>query len=346
MDEKQTKILSGKDPVIDREGIEEAGRILRDGGLVAIPTETVYGLAGNALQGDVAERIFAAKGRPSDNPLIVHISAWEQLLPLVSRIPEHAKELADAFWPGPLTMIFPKSGIVPTQTTGGLATVAIRMPSHPVARAIIDAAGVPLAAPSANRSGRPSTTTAEHCVEDLSGRIDAIVDGGPCEFGVESTVLSLVSVPPKILRPGAVTKEQLETILPAVEVDPAVVHPLAEGAVAASPGMKYKHYSPKAEVILVEGSAERFRSFFREHLSPGTYALVFTGEGKDLGGPYLEYGRKEDPLDQAEHLFAALREMDELGAKTVYVRCPSQDGVGLAVYNRLLRAAAFEVIDV
>lgn len=221
--------------------IEKAGEILRQGGLVAIPTETVYGLAANALDGEAVKKIYQAKGRPSDNPLIVHISDVAQLSPLVKEVPEAACKLAAVFWPGPLTIILEKSSRIPDQTSGGLDTVAVRCPYHPTARAVIDAAGVPLAAPSANLSGKPSPTTFRHVQEDLTGRVDALLDGGDCTVGVESTVITLVTDVPRILRPGGVTLAQLEHVLGQVEVDPAVIHQMEQGQKASSPGMKYKH---------------------------------------------------------------------------------------------------------
>ena len=259
--DKKTILLKAYDCDSGREAIEAAGRILREGGIAAIPTETVYGLAGNALDPAATAKIYEAKGRPSDNPLIVHIAAWEELAPLVRRVPREAELLAAAFWPGPLTMILPKAPLVPDTTSGGLDTVAVRMPRDPVARGIIRAAGVPLAAPSANRSGSPSPTTWRHCVDDLWGRVDAIVESHDCQVGVESTVISLCPGPdgktqPRLLRPGAVTLEQLREALGEVAVDRGVLERLPEGAVVHSPGMKYKHYAPAADVILVKGNSE------------------------------------------------------------------------------------------
>lgn len=327
------------------EDIERAGELLRAGELVGIPTETVYGLAANALDGKAVASIFKAKGRPQDNPLIVHISKLEQLAPLVSDIPEAAVQLAAEYWPGPLTMVLPKSGIIPDEVTCGLDSVAVRMPSHPTARAIITAAGVPLAAPSANLSGKPSTTTAAHVMHDMAGRIAAVVDGGECTYGVESTVLSLCGERPALLRPGAVTPEMIEAVTGCVDIDDAVLHTLEEGRQAASPGMKYKHYAPDTEITIVQGSLEDFRRFCEEHCGEGVYALCFEGDGDSLPVPCIEYGRSDDLLSQARGLFGALRELDELGAKTAYVRPCEPEGVGLAVYNRLLRAAAFRVVS-
>ena len=240
-----------------------------------IPTETVYGLAANALDGATVKKIYAAKGRPSDNPLIVHISQFSQLAPLVREVPQAAKKLADAFWPGPLTIILPKSDLVPQETSGGLSTVAVRCPSHPTARAVIDAAGVPLAAPSANLSGKPSPTTFRHVQEDLTGRVDALFDGGDCAVGVESTVLTLAEGTPRILRPGGITLSQLQSVLGNVEVDPAVLHQLEQGKKAASPGMKYKHYSPKADVVIVDASPEEYVRYVNK--KGDGWALCFRG---------------------------------------------------------------------
>ncbi len=322
--------------------IEIAGGILRAGGLVAIPTETVYGLAGNALDPAVSARIYRVKGRPSDNPLIVHISAMEELLPLVESVPEAAQKLAAAFWPGPLTIIMKKSNLVPKETTGGLETVAVRMPSHPAARAIIRAAGVPLAAPSANLSGLPSPSAFEHVCDDLMGRVEAIVDGGDCAVGVESTVITVVGAVPRVLRPGGVSVEQLRAVLGEVEVDPAVLEKPAENARVASPGMKYKHYAPKAEITIVDASLEVYARFVNAH--PESVALCFHGEEDLLRVRAVPFGRAEDALSQAHDLFAALHTLDAIGAKTVYARMPRKNGVGLAVYNRLIRAAAFRVL--
>ena len=321
--------------------IEAAGEILRRGGLVAIPTETVYGLAGNALDPAVSARIYAVKGRPSDNPLIVHISAMEELPPLVAEIPAAAKKLAEAFWPGPLTIIMKKSAIVPKETTGGLDTVAVRMPSHPAARAIIRAAGVPLAAPSANLSGLPSPSAFEHVCDDLMGRVEAIVDGGDCAVGLESTVITVAGEVPCVLRPGGVSVEQLRAVLGRVDVDRAVLEKPAENARVASPGMKYKHYAPKAEITIVDAALEDYARFV--NAQPEAVALCFQGEEALLDVPCVPFGRAEDALSQAHDLFAALHRLDAIGAKTVYARMPRRNGVGLAVYNRLIRAAAFRV---
>ncbi|MBQ8083180.1 MAG: threonylcarbamoyl-AMP synthase [Clostridia bacterium] len=335
-----------------KQDIATAGKLLKDGELVAIPTETVYGLAADALNGEAVANIFKAKGRPMDNPLIVHIADLSQVDDLVAFVPPVLEDLAKAFWPGPLTVILEKSDLIPDEVSAGLDTVAIRMPSHPDARAIIKAAGTPLAAPSANTSGMPSPTTAAHVLHDMDGKIAAVVDGGPCEVGVESTVLTLCTRVPRILRPGRVTPEDLFDVLGEVEVDDAVLGQLAEGAVAASPGMKYKHYSPKAEVYIVDGSAEGFAKYVNEKVAEraadeaAVAALVFDGEEDLVNCVTLPFGAEDDSLGQAEHLFDDLRRADELGVSDIYVRCPSAEGVGLAVMNRLLRAAEFRIIEV
>lgn len=328
----------------DENGITETAQILKNGGIAAIPTETVYGLAANALDPEAVKKIFAAKGRPQDNPLIVHISEFDEIYPLVKFVPDSAKALAERFWPGPLTIILPKSGIIPDAVSAGLDTVAVRMPSHPIANKIIKAAGVPLAAPSANSSGLPSPTRVEHVIDDMMGKIDAIVDGGECDIGVESTVITLAGGVPRLLRPGGVTLEELRDVLGEVEVDPAVTDKLEENAVAASPGMKYKHYAPKAQVYIVKGTLPSFRCFTDYEKQDGDYAVCFDGEEDKIKIPCISYGKESSAKTQAHRLFAILRQADKLGAKRVFVRCPSLKGVGLAVYNRLIRAAAFRVI--
>lgn len=335
-----TLLLKAEEPG----AVETAARILREGGLVGMPTETVYGLAANALDGNAVSKIFKAKGRPQDNPLIVHISEWEQIRPLVKSVPEPAEKLAKAYWPGPMTMVLEKSGLIPDEVSTGLPTVGIRFPSHPVAQALISAAGVPVAAPSANLSGFPSTTTAEHVMRDMDGRIDAVLDGGACGVGVESTIVTLASDPPRLLRPGGVTLEQLRAVLGRVDVDPAVMNPLPKGARPLSPGMKYKHYSPKANVIILEGGEAAFADYVNAHSSPGVAALCYCGEEGLLRVPAVCYGAESDYSAQARELFEALRHLDDIGAQTVYARCPAPSGVGLAVYNRLMRAAGFEVL--
>lgn len=325
------------------EGIDEAARLLKAGELVAIPTETVYGLAADAMNGEAVSSIYVAKGRPSDNPLIVHIADTKDWEPLVTHIPDNARELAAAYWPGPLTIILPASEMVPKVVTGGLSTVAVRFPSHPIAQAVILHSGCPLAAPSANRSGSPSPTNAQRVTEDMEGRISAILDGGVCDVGVESTVIDLCHTPPRLLRPGGITAEMLEDVLGPIEIDPAVTHALEKGAVAASPGMKYKHYAPKAEITIVKGSPAAYAAYVNARKDNAVGALCFDEDLPTLSVPAVTYGSRNDALTQAQKLFDALRQLDEIGIRTVYAACPDTSGIGLAVYNRLLRAAAFRV---
>lgn len=321
--------------------IELAGEIIKNGGLVAFPTETVYGLGANALNDNAVKNIYKAKGRPSDNPLIVHIAEKDDIIPLVKEVTPQAKAVMDAFFPGPLTIILPKSNKVGSTVSGGLSTVAVRMPQNETAHRIIKAAGVPVAAPSANTSGLPSPTKAKYVKDDMLGRIDAIVDGEDCEFGVESTVLTLAGDIPVILRPGAVTKEMLEKVLGTVEIARAVTQGMQQNETALSPGMKYKHYSPKAKVIIINASKEKYEKFV--NIQKNAFALCF--EEDNIKIPKITFGRENDDLSQARQLFDALRKADELGAKKVYARIPHKSGIGLAVYNRLIRAAAFNIID-
>lgn len=327
------------------EDIRLAGELLKNGQLVAIPTETVYGLAANAFDADAVASVFEAKGRPQDNPLIVHISKPETLSELASEVPDNAWALADAFWPGPLTIIVPRSDKVPSVVSPRLNTVAVRLPSHPAARAIINAAGVPLAAPSANLSGSPSPTTAARVAADLDGRIAAIVDGGACDIGVESTVISLCGDVPRLLRPGGVTPEQLCAVIGDIIVDDAILKPLEEGTAAASPGMKYQHYAPRAAVTIVRGTADEYAAFVNARRGEdGVGALCFDEDVSRLLVPCVSYGPRADAAEQGRRLFEALRLADDRGIKTLYASAPSADGVGLAVYNRLLRAAGFREV--
>ena len=332
---------------VTEESIRLAAQLLRQGELVALPTETVYGLAADARNGEAVKKIFEAKGRPQDNPLIVHICGLEMLRGIVSEVPERARKLAKAFWPGPLTMVLPRGTEVSAVTCAGLDTVGVRMPSHPVVRRVIQASGVAFAAPSANLSGRPSPTNAADTFADLEGRIPLILDGGECAVGVESTVISLAGEHPMLLRPGYVTREQMESVLEeTVLVSPAILEKLRDGEVARSPGMKYKHYAPKAQVTILEGDFQSYQRYVSTHAAPGVWALCFDGEAKELAVPCIEYGRQGDGASQAHLLFTALRELDREGAQIVYARCPERDGVSMAVYNRLIRAAAFRVVKV
>ena len=329
------------------EAIRRAADVLLNGGLVAIPTETVYGLAASALDEEAVRAIFKAKGRPQDNPLISHISSLDMLEVTSCNVPPAAYRLAEAFWPGPLTMVLPRGAALADAVCAGLDTAAVRMPSHPVAQAVIRAAGVPLAAPSANLSGSPSPTTARDVMADMDGRIPMVLDGGACEVGVESTVVSLTGPQPVLLRPGGITREQLQQVLGCeVVLAHAVLHGLREGETAASPGMKYKHYAPKAQLTLVKGSLDAYCEYIRNHAGPGVFALCYEGEESAVGVPAVTYGRRESAASQAHALFTSLRELDRQGARIVYARCPQEDGVALAVYNRILRAAAFRVVEV
>ena len=330
------------------EDIQKAGKILADGGLVAIPTETVYGLAADALNGEAVAKIFAAKGRPMDNPLIVHIADFADIekLDLVSEIPASAYKLAEKFWPGALTIIMKKSEAIPDEVSAGLNTVAIRFPSHIAAQKTIKAAGTPLAAPSANLSGSPSPTTAQHVMNDMYGKIEAVLDGGACEVGLESTVITLATDVPRVLRPGGITVEQLREVLGEVEVDQAVTDRLKEGQQAASPGMKYKHYAPKANVILLKCSDSEYIDYVNANSGGGIAALCCDEDIELLNVKTISLGKRGDYEAQAQRLFDSLRKIDDCkDVTTVFSRLPSTDGVGLAVYNRLIRAAGFEVID-
>lgn len=333
----KTKVLP-----FDRESVAEAAELLANRRIVAIPTETVYGLAANALDDWGVKNIFRVKGRPQDNPLIVHIASMKMLPPLVREIPEIANRLAERFWGGPLTMIFPKSDLISDTVSGGLDTVAIRMPESEAALAIIKKCGFPLAAPSANLSGKPSPTTAMHVYEDLNGKIPLIIDGGECSVGVESTVICFKDGKIRILRPGGITAEMLSEFAE-VEVDRAVTVQPAKDERVLSPGMKYKHYSPKADVYIINAHGAGFADYCAKR-ARFEQNLVALGAGVPEEGCFMDYGAT--PEIQARRLFSLLRKADEIGAKTVLVEIPEKSGVGLAVYNRLLRAAAFRIIEV
>lgn len=333
--------------------VARAASIIRQGGLVALPTETVYGLAGNALDTSVVQRIYAAKGRPSDNPLIVHVRSFDDIGQVAQDVPDVARALAEGWWPGPLTVVLPKNPAIPGEVTGGGPTVAVRSPDHPAFQQVLDAAGVPLAAPSANTAGKPSPTTARHVWEDLRGKIDAVLDGGPCRVGVESTVVSLVTDPPRLLRPGGVSLEELWDVLGYVEVDPAVSGDMTSGEAPGSPGMKYRHYAPAAPVTAVTGTPVNALRYLLDRVenNPDVAVVCFD---EDLGflGPLREesddlvvipYGSQEDPDALSHGLFEALRTADGSGADYILVRCPeSNDGLYRAVRNRILKAAAFQ----
>ena len=340
----KTEILYAPD-ISAKDQIARAGELLKKGKLVAIPTETVYGLAASAYNEEAVKNIFKAKGRPGDNPLIVHIADESPLLDIAKEIPEAASICMKAFWPGPFTAIVPKSDKIPYSVSAGLETVAIRMPQHPVARAIIKAAGVPLAAPSANLSGSPSPTTAQHVIEDLMGRVDAIVSGDDSKVGVESTVVTFATTPPRLLRPGGITVEQLKEILPDLVIDQAVLSEPEKGQKVASPGMKYKHYAPKALVTMVSADSKAFSEYCNKNSEGYDMVLGFEEDRKNITLPFESLGKEKDYRSQAELLFARLREIDQKGYKNVVAHAPEKKGVGLAVYNRLIRAAGFKVIE-
>ena len=326
--------------------IARAAEILRGGGLVAFPTETVYGLGANGLDAAAVKKIFEAKGRPQDNPLILHVPSAQWLCRCCEDVPTIAYELARRFWPGPLTMILRRNPIVPDATTAGLDTVAMRCPDHPVALALLREVGVPVAAPSANRSGRPSCTCAQDVREDMDGRVDGIVDGGPCAVGVESTILDLTCDPPRLLRPGGLPLEELEAVLGRVEIDRAVTAPLKAGEQPKAPGMKYRHYAPKAPVTVVTGGPEASAEEIARRLRPGDGVICFDEFAHRFAGHTVEtLGPKGDKSVQAQRLFDALRAFDSVEVGQIYAQCPDHRGLGLAIGNRLKKAAGFHIVD-
>ena len=338
----KTRLLSASDPATP----EIAAGIIRRGGLVAIPTETVYGLGANGLDEAAVASIFAAKGRPQDNPLILHVAEPKEMEKFCHSIPECAYALADKFWPGPLTMVLPARDVVPKRTTAGLSTVAVRCPDNDATRAIIRLSGVPIAAPSANLSGKPSTTTAEHVLHDHDGKIDAIVDGGPCRVGVESTIVDLTEERPRLLRPGGITPEQLLEVLGDLVIDKAVTAQIDKDAVVKAPGMKYRHYAPAEPVVIVAGSREKAAAYIHRHFTPGDRVLCFTEELPLYADcSPLAYGSEADVNTLSAGLFAALRELDDPSIHQVYARCPVGGGVAYAVQNRLKKAAAFHIVN-
>lgn len=337
-----TRRLSANRP----EDIALAAALLRAGELVGIPTETVYGLGANGLDEAAVLRIFEAKGRPQDNPLILHIAEAAALCEICHDIPQSAWRLAECFWPGPLTMVLPVRPLVPKRTTAGLDTVAVRCPKTEATRELIRLAGVPIAAPSANRSGKPSTTTAEHVLHDMDGRIAAVLDGGACEVGVESTIVDLTGARPRLLRPGGITPEQLEQQLGTLEIDRAVLGSISADAVVRAPGMKYKHYAPAGEVIIVNGSSAAAADYIHRHLRTGDAVLCFEEELPLYADcTALAYGQRSADQTLSAGLFAALRALDRPEVATIYARCPEGGGVAYAVGNRLKKAAGFHIVD-
>ena len=354
METEIIKIHPGEDPVSkeDEEKLRAAGAILQRGGLVAFPTETVYGLGGDALNPSSSQKIYAAKGRPSDNPLIVHIYRFEDIYKITKEVPEEARKIADAFWPGPLTMILPKSEEVPHETTGGLDTVAVRFPSHRTAAALIDYAGGYVAAPSANTSGKPSPTQAKYVLEDMDGRIDMVIDGGEVGIGLESTIVDLTCDPPEILRPGYVTKEMLSGVLGRVETDAAILSEHSKTPPKA-PGMKYRHYAPKGELTIVTGAPERVTEYVNRQLAEASTEGKRTGviAAKETAASYRAdsvkiAGSRQDELSVARNLYTILREFDDEQVDVMYAEAFDGEGIGQAIMNRLLKAAGHHVIEV
>ncbi|MBE6888144.1 MAG: threonylcarbamoyl-AMP synthase [Ruminococcaceae bacterium] len=323
--------------------VDRACEYINNKQVVALPTETVYGLFADATSSCACEEIFKAKERPMDNPLIVHICNYNMLTEVAAEIPEDALKLADVFWPGPLTIILKKSDIIPDAISAGLDTVGIRMPQNPVILEIISKTGLPLAGPSANRSGRPSPTNAQYVYDDLKGRIPLIIDGGSCKVGVESTVLSLAGDTPVIFRPGYVTQKQISEVLgKQVLLSKGITEELSAEDKVLSPGLKHRHYAPKCEVTIINASFEKYRE---KVLQDGAVAFCFEEYADKIDGQCVVYGRKGDSASQAANLFTALRKLDEIGANKAYAAMPDMDDVGLAVYNRLLRSAEFRVVN-
>lgn len=351
----QTRYFDLRDTKGQQKEIEDkigaAAKILRDGGLVGIPTETVYGLGANALDGTAVKRIFEAKGRPQDNPLIIHVTGAQWLPRYCADVPPLAYVLARKFWPGPLTMILKRRPIIPDETTAGLDTVAVRCPNHPVTLAIIREAGIPIAAPSANLSGRPSCTTAQDVLEDMDGRISGVVDGGPCAVGVESTILDLTCDPPRLLRPGGLPLEDLERLIGKIDVDKAVNGALAEGEKPKAPGMKYRHYAPKAPVTVVAGEPSKSAGYILDHAAPEDGIICFDEflplfMRRSETRPVMDLGPAGDKEEQARHIFDALRSFDHTSVPAIWAQCPDTTGIGLAIANRLNKAAGFHIIQV
>ena len=328
---------------VTQESIEKTCDIIKNGDVAAIPTETVYGLFADATKSEACAKIFKAKDRPQDNPLIVHICDYDMLREVAAEVPEDAIKLAEAFWPGPLTMILKKSDLIPNSVSAGLDTVGIRMPSNPVILEVISKTRLPLAGPSANRSGRPSPTDGQTVYDDMVGRIPMVLDGGSCNIGVESTVISLAGEQPILFRPGYITQKQLSQVLgKEVILSHGITEELGKDEKVLSPGLKHKHYAPKAEVVIVNAPFEKYKEFVEKEKAT---AMCFEEYKDKINAPVVCYGSEKDSASQAVNLFSALRELDKIGADKVYAMMPSTEGVGLAVYNRLLRAAAFRVVN-
>lgn len=347
----ETEYIVINEEAPEEEVIRRAGRIIREGGLVAFPTETVYGLGGDALNPASSRKIYEAKGRPSDNPLIVHICRWEDVGPIVSEIPPQAVKLAKKFWPGPLTMIFKKNSRVPAETTGGLDTVAIRFPDNLIAQKLIDASGGYIAAPSANRSGKPSPTIAKYCRKDLDGRVDMILDGGPVGIGIESTIVDLTREEPEILRPGFITRKMLEEVLGEVEVDSSLIAP-DEGIAPRAPGMKYRHYAPSGELVIFEGERDKVVAEINQRAAAQRdggkkTGVICTDETEHLysADSVKSTGKRGDDESAALKLFGILREFDDEGVECIYSESFYEGDLGPAVMNRLRKAAGQKVVS-
>ena len=347
----KTRLVKVDNANPDIKVLEEAAQILRNGGLVAFPTETVYGLGANGLDGEACKRIYEAKGRPSDNPLILTIGDISGLYPIVSRVTDNAKKIIDEFWPGPITLVLPKADCVPETVTGGLDTVAVRYPSNKIARELIKTAGIPVAAPSANSSGKPSPTRASHVEFDLSGKIEMIIDGGAADWGLESTILDVSEDRPVLLRPGAVTKEMIEEVVGEIDVDPAVYLKPGKDIVPKAPGMKYKHYSPSAKVILVSGNVDDVVKTINEKAAEDSakglkVGIMATEQTKDRyeNGSVLVVGDRNKPETIGANLFKMLRKFDFIGTDIVYSEVFDEGGEGTAIMNRLNKAAGFNYI--
>lgn len=353
-----TTIVKTDSDNINMEEINQAGEIIRSGGLVAFPTETVYGLGADALNEEAAAKIYAAKGRPSDNPLIAHIANIDMLRPLVKEIPHTAEKLMEAFWPGPMTLIFNKSDLVPKGTTGGLDTVAVRFPDHPIAQAVIKAVGVSIAAPSANLSGRPSPTLGEHVIDDMDGRVDMIIDGGMVGMGLESTIIDVTVTPPMILRPGFITYEMIEKVVGEVDIDKAIFAKPEEGLKPKAPGMKYRHYAPSADFRMYKGNAtkvaEKIILLANEKANAGMKTGVITAsqhmhlyDGKLHDNiVVVSLGDLDKPETIANRLFKVLRDFDKEGTEFIFGETFSEDNLGQAIMNRLTKAAGYNITDV
>ncbi len=349
-----TKVIKIDPENIDKEKLDEAAEALKAGKIVAIPTETVYGLGANALDTSAVEQIFRAKGRPSDNPLIVHIADKDSVHSLTGDISPKAALLMDKLWPGPLTLVFRKSSIIPEIITAGLDTVAVRMPEHPVARELIRMAGVPVAAPSANVSGKPSTTTAQHVLDDLDGKIELVIDAGSSRVGLESTVLDVTVEPPVLLRPGGVTPKEIENIIGPIEIDKTILGKIDSENVPKSPGMKYRHYSPRAHVIIVksdsmERQSEKILELAYRSLNEGKKAGICATDqtiGKYTGFEAISMGDRNKPETIAAKLFALLRGFDDREVDIIFAEAVAENDVGLAIMNRMVKAAGYDIVEV